>query len=263
MVGDGTRTAIDPTSRRSDIVQFIAGTPVNGNLSFGLTPVETSFHTNGNSATLSRSDQGSVIWRVQIMPKNYTAGFTTTSYDFNHDHTIDYLLLTKAGATKLFFVDGRTGQVTKIAGSVAAILRTGMVVQEHDLAGDNAKEFLLSPNRGRTGKISSVDLHAKRVVWTSSDAVCGGMTVRFSGTRVPNRTNKANIALTSIHHSNSGIVLDGASGKQIKFKTITVKQPRNSSPERVQHLGVAARAHPRVVLRLKSAMMKIAGKFIH
>ena len=117
-IGDGTTSAIDPTTRKSDTVQFLAGTPVAANLSFALAPIEATLDELRNSVGLKGPGDGPVFWSTQILPKKYTAGFTVTSYDFNHDNTPDYILLTRAGKPKLFLVDGRTGNVTAIAGVV-------------------------------------------------------------------------------------------------------------------------------------------------
>ncbi len=57
-IADGATSAIDPNTLKSGVVQFLAGTPVNGNLSFALAPIARSAHVGGNSLTVSPSSGG-------------------------------------------------------------------------------------------------------------------------------------------------------------------------------------------------------------
>ncbi len=147
------------------------------------------------------------------MPKNYAAGFTVASYDFNGDQTTDYILLTKAGTPRLFFVDGRTGQVTAIAGKASPNLRSGMAVQQADLTGGTASQFVLSPSRNRSGKITAVDLQSQGVLWTSSSTVAGGMKVNFASSFEPGRATESDVTLSRISTPRKVKILDGQTGK--------------------------------------------------
>ena len=57
--------------------------------------------------------------------------------------------------------------MTAIKGTVAAGLRRGMVVQAANLNGNGLNEFILSPSKGRAGRISAMNLDTRRVSWTS------------------------------------------------------------------------------------------------
>ena len=57
-IGDGTTSAIDPTTRKSDTVQFLAGTPVAANLSFALAPIEATLDELRNSVGLKGPGDG-------------------------------------------------------------------------------------------------------------------------------------------------------------------------------------------------------------
>lgn len=139
--------------------------------------------------------------------------FTVTSYDYNHDNTADYILLTKSGTPKIFLVDGRTGSITKIAGAVSTGLRSGFTVQEADLLGKGVHELVLSPSRGRSGKVSAVNLQSSSVMWTSTTYVTDGMSVMIVGSNDANRQGANDILRTGIANTTHRKFLHGHDGK--------------------------------------------------
>ena len=226
--GDITST-IDPVTLRSGVVQFLSGTAVGSGLDVVLEPVATSFHDGARVVAVQRSHGGPTLWRQAIMPKDYRGGFVVARFDFNFDTTPDYLLVTKTGCARVFFVDGRTGAVTRIKGKAASGLRRGMVVQAANLDGDGADEFILSPSRGRAGRISAINLETRRVSWTSRQAVYGGMTVGLVGSQVPGRAAAADVRLNGRTYRRLWKVLDGQDGRVV----IVHKPPQ----ETAQHGG--------------------------
>ncbi len=217
-VGPGQTSAIDASSGRSAVVQFVDGVAVNQALDIVFSQIPTSFRAVANAAILSRGDGGSVVWRVRVSPTNYKAGFDVTKFDINGDQTPDYILLTKAGAPRLFFVDGRTGAVTRIAGKVGRALRRGMVIEEARFASGDDEQLLLAPNRHHSGRVSVVDVQAKRVLWTSRQWVPGGMNVVLDGSSLAGREGKSDVGLNSIRYPNAMKVLNGQTGRKEKYR---------------------------------------------
>jgi hypothetical protein len=218
-IANGIGSTIDPGSMRSAVVEFIDGVPVNEDLDFELKVVPTSFRATADSLAVNRSDTGALLWRDQLMPRSYKGGFDVTRFDFNGDHTKDYVLLTKKGTPRVFFVDGRTGAVTKIRGAVAAGLRKGMVLEGADVAGGGDETLILAPSDDHSGKISVVDLDAKRVLWTSKSTIAGGMTVNLVGSEVPGRGLEADIQIRSVSHPGTVKVFNGQTGAIVRSKT--------------------------------------------
>jgi fibronectin-binding autotransporter adhesin len=212
-IGNGTTSAIDSTTLKSDVVQFLAGEPVSANLSFALTPIDATLYVSKNSVGLNGTGDSPVLWTVGVLSKNYTAGFTVTTYDFNHDNTADYILLTRSGKPRVFLVDGRTGHVTSIAGAVSAGLRSGMSVSEADLLGNGVKELVLFPSGLRSGKVSAVDLRSSSVMWTSKTYVTDGMMLAIVGSNNADRPNGNDILLTGIANTTHRKFLFGNNGK--------------------------------------------------
>jgi hypothetical protein len=196
-------------------VQFLSGTAVGSGLDVVLEPVATSFHDGANTVAVLSSAGGATLWQQQIMPKSYRGGFVVARFDFNFDTTPDYILLTKTGRARVFFVDGRTGAVTAIKGTVAAGLRRGMVIQAANLNGNGLNEFILSPSKGRVGRISAINLDTRRVSWTSRQTVNGGMKVSFVGSQVPGRARDDDVRLSSQTHPKLWKVLDGQNGRVV------------------------------------------------
>ena len=214
--GDGTVSAIDPTSLRSDVVQFISGVAVGEGVDIVLYPVATTLKDGANALALHRASDRSILWNKRIGPISYKGGYDVKYIDLNGDTTTDYLSLTKVGTPRLYAVDGRTGTVTRIAGRVGADLRVGMIVQEADVAGDGNTEFVVSPKHGISGRISVIDLQTDRVLWTSRQSVCGGMTVNVVGSNTPGRNRSEDIRISSIAHPHVWKILDGQTGRVVE-----------------------------------------------
>ncbi len=91
-----------------------------------------------------------------------------------------------------------------------------MIVQEADVAGDGNTEFVVSPKHGISGRISVIDLQTDRVLWTSRQSVCGGMTVNVVGSNSPGRNRAEDIRISSIVHPHVWKILDGQTGRVVE-----------------------------------------------
>ncbi len=123
--GDGTVSAIDPTSLRSDVVQFISGVAVGEGVDIVLYPVATTLKDGANALALHRASDRSILWNKRIGPISYTGGYDVKYIDLNGDSTTDYLSLTKVGTPRLYAVDGRTGTVSASPAGSAPTCESG------------------------------------------------------------------------------------------------------------------------------------------
>ena len=146
--GGGLTSAINPNSMKSAVMQFIAGTSVNQSIDILMIHDPTALKVGPNTITLIGSGDGSVLWRDSLMPKSYRGGFWGITLDYNSDHTPDYIVVSQGKAPRIFFIDGRTGAVTRIAGSVSPGLRKGFVLQEGNIVGDGSLDFVSRPPGG-------------------------------------------------------------------------------------------------------------------
>ena len=221
----GISSAFDPSTLKSDMVQFIGGRAVNGSLNLILMPIETKVVISSNSISATRKDNQEVLWKTQIMPKSYRGGFSVSTIDFNNDRTTDYILIPKTGSPTVYFVDGRTGQSTRMSGLVSSFLRKGFTVTTANISGDSNLEYILAPSKHYSGRISAIDLKAKKVLWTSTDYVAGGMDISTEGSDPFGKAPTVNIKLTSIMSSETYKVIKGSSGKLVRSRSEQKKMP--------------------------------------
>ena len=221
----GISSSIDSSTLKSDMVQFLDGSALNGNLNLVLIPIDAKIAIRNNNINLNRSDNQDTLWKTQVLPKSYHGGFITSTLDFNHDRTTDYILIPKTGSPTAFFVDGRTGQSTRISGHVSSFLRRGFTVTTANVAGDSNPEFILSPAKHISGRISAIDLKSKKVLWTSKDYVNGGMDITTEGSDPLGKSPRVNIKLTSIWLPETSKVIDGVTGKVVMTRSEQKKMP--------------------------------------
>jgi len=221
----GITSSIDSSTLKSDMVQFLDGSALNGNLNIVLMPIDTKIVIRDNNISLNRSDSRDILWKTQVMPKSYRGGFSVSTIDFNNDRTTDYILIPKSGSPTAFFVDGRTGQSTRISGLVSSFLRKGFTVTTANISGDSNLEYILAPSKHYSGRISAIDLKAKKVLWTSKDYVAGGMDISTEGSDPLGKAPTVNIRLTSITNSETYKVINGSTGKLVEARSERKKMP--------------------------------------
>lgn len=217
---NGVTSAFDSNTLQSDIVPFLNGVARNGNLNLILTPITSRLISRGNGISLIRTDDPSLIWRLQLMPSSYHGSFTIATYDINHDTDSDYIAITRTGSPRAFIVDGRTGQITKINGRVSASLQSGFIVQPIQVVGDSTKELILVPAKQKSGRISVIDLKDQKVLWNATDAVIGGMSIEIVGHDSGTQSTTSNIEIRSIRQKNIYKVLDGATGRMTESSNL-------------------------------------------
>ena len=177
------------------------------------------------------------------MPKSYHGGFTLSTFDVNNDTTPDYVLITKTGKPMAFIVDARTGQSTKLGGQVASNLRNGFVVQSANVQGDSTKELILAPSRERSGRISGIDLEAKKVLWNATDFVLGGMKINQVGADPSGHSEYSSFQLVSLRQKNTFKILNGATGKlqeTVSANTRRVEKRQAMKAEKMQSASIAS-----------------------
>ena len=177
------------------------------------------------------------------MPKSYHGGFTLSTFDVNNDTTPDYVLITKTGKPMGFIVDARTGQSTKLGGKVASNLRNGFVVQSANVQGDSTKELILAPSRERSGRISVIDLEAKKVLWNATDFVLGGMKINQVGADPSGHSEYSSFQLVSLRQKDTFKILNGATGKlqeTVSANTRRVEKRQAMKAEKMQSASIAS-----------------------
>ena len=214
---NGRTSTFDPSSGRTDVVQFLGGEPMNQHLDIALNEIASEIKVGKNSVSLIEPGSITAIWHDVLMPKNYSAGFSVTKLDINGDSTPDYVVIPKSGMAKVMILDGRTGAVTRIAGTVNRNLRRGFVVRASDVIGDNTKDLILAPSNHRSGLISVVDMGAGKVGWTAKETVLGGMEVSFDIANQNLKSGKSDIVITSVrrHQYRYRKTLSGQNGRVI------------------------------------------------
>ena len=240
---NGVRSAFDSVSMKSDLVQFLQGTVVNDKLNLVVMPIDSKLLVKGNSISLNRIDTHRALWQSQLMPKSYHGGFTLSTFDVNNDTTPDYVLITKTGKPMAFIVDARTGQSTKLGGKVASNLRNGFVVQSANVQGDSTKELILAPSRERSGRISVIDLEAKKVLWNATDFVLGGMKINQVGADPSGHSEYSSFQLVSLRQKNTFKILNGATGKlqeTVSANTRRVEKRQAMKAEKMQSASIAS-----------------------
>ena len=239
----GVTSAFDPTSGKTDPVQLIDGVVVNTNLNLVLSKIDSGLIVKGNSIRLNRKGTHSALWQTQLMPKSYHGGFTLSTFDVNNDTTPDYVLITKTGKPMAFIVDARTGQSTKLGGQVASNLRNGFVVQTANVQGDSTKELILTPSRERSGRISVIDLQAKKVLWNATDFVLGGMKINQVGADPSGNSEYSSFQLFSLRQNDTFKILDGATGKLLETvsdRTRRAEERQAMKAEKMQSASIAS-----------------------
>ena len=239
----GVTSAFDPASGKTEPVQLINGVVVNTNLNLVLSKIDSGLIVKGNSIRLNRKGTHSALWQTQLMPKSYHGGFTLSTFDVNNDTTPDYVLITKTGKPMAFIVDARTGQSTKLGGQVASNLRNGFVVQTSNLQGDSTKELILAPSRERSGRISVIDLQAKKVLWNATDFVLGGMKINQIGADPSGKSEYSNFQLFSLRQNDTFKILDGATGKLLETvsdRTRLAEKRQAMKAEKMQSASIAS-----------------------
>ena len=239
----GVTSAFNPTSGKTDPVQLINGVVVNTNLNLVLSKIESGLIVKGNSIRLNRKGTHSALWQTQLMPKSYHGGFTLSTFDVNNDTTPDYVLITKTGKPMAFIVDARTGQSTKLGGQVASNLRNGFVVQTANVKGDSTPELVLAPSRERSGRISVIDLQAKKVLWNATDFVLGGMKINQIGADPNGNSEYSSFQLVSLRQKDTYKILNGATGKlqeTVSANTRRAEKRQAMKAEKMQTASIAS-----------------------
>lgn len=221
----GRSSAFDSATGRSPMAQFISGESVNRHLDLVLNELSTELAIGKNSVGLVDSATHAVLWNDMLMPAGYKAGFTVSPFDLNGDSTLDYVVMPKGGPSRVMVLDGRTGAVTNLAGSVNPGLRKGVKILTADLVGDSTQDLVLTRVNHKSGFISVVDIHAGRVAWTSKQTVVGGMDVSFQIKNQNPNSSETNVVLTSLkrHQFRYQKTLSGKTGKLLD---VAGKRPR-------------------------------------
>ena len=189
-------SSMNPSSGRSNVVQFLDGVAVNANLNVLLQAKATTLITGQNKIQL-RDSQDKTLWVDQLMPANYRGGFTITQFDLSGDNTSEYIVTTKTGPTMLFIVDGRTGAVTRVDPAIRFVpLLRGIDFVAAGAAGNGARQFLFVPKDGK-GNIAMVSPSTGKVLWTAPGLPVES-DVRLVSSQVPGQAEKSDVLLTSI-----------------------------------------------------------------
>lgn len=254
-VAPGLSSSFDPTTLRTAVMQFLDGAAVNHKINLVLTPVHAVLRSGPNFVQLTNTDTGAVLWRQRLKPATYHGGFTFATVDLNGDSTLDYVVLPRRGAATPFLVDGLTGRVTRISGTVSPNLVQGFAIDSTSLIGNGRRQLVLFPSNDRSGRVSVIDVNTKSVLWTSSGTVRGGMTVSIMKSFPNNGISPFDVVLTSktldvkTDGHNWQVWIDGITGKTIRVLDLT---PRNS--QTVHLIDVPASSLQRFVPKNLSAL---------
>lgn len=232
-IAPGIASSFDPRTLRTPVMRFLDGTAMNQKTVLVMTPIHTVIQTGPNFIRLANADTNSVLWSKSLKSPAYHGGFTYAPVDLNGDSTHDYVVLLRSGPAKPFLVDGLTGAVTPISGTVSANLARGFAVEMTRLLGDGRRQLVLYPSNDRSGQVSVIDLSSRSVLWSSSGTVRGGMTVKIASSFLGNGISPADVVLTSktldvkTDGHNWQIWLDGSTGRTIRVLDLYPRTPQS------------------------------------
>jgi SdrD B-like domain len=217
-------SGIDPASGRSGVVPFLDGVPINQGVDIVLRPIPTSFLVGNRAVALRDDSTDSLLWKAPLMPGSYTGGFVLTRFDVNDDGTPDDVMATKAGQTIVFIVDGRTGAITRIRGSVDPAFRHKFNIQSGDFAGGGGTQLLFNEASGPTGALMLIDLKTDRVVWSVRRPLPGKLSYQQVPASEPGRAGLSDIYIRSLTFPKDTLLLNAQTGK-----IVSMHEPNRSS----------------------------------
>lgn len=150
---------------------------------------------------------------------------------------------TKTDKPMAFIVDARAGRSSRLSGQVASNLRSGFVVQTANMQGDSTPELILDPSHERSGRISVIDLQARKVLCNATDFVVGGMKIKLIGAEPTGHSEFSSFQTLSLSLKNTFKVLDAASGKvleSVSANTRRAEKHQAMKAEKMQSVSIAS-----------------------
>ena len=189
---------------------------VNQSLDVLLNPIPAKILLSGNSIAILDTANHRILWKAQLMPAGYTGGFAMTAFDVNGDGTPDYVLATKKGQTIIFIVDGRTGDVTRIRGSIDPAFRNPFSVQAGQFIKGGGTQLLVNEPSDETGAVMLIDVDTSRMLWSVRKTLPGASSFRPVAALESDRSGLSDVGLYNKSAPFAFRILNGGNGRTVR-----------------------------------------------